>query len=180
MKHEEARSRARSAGAAAAVTTMLAAMIAAGSAGTTFWGWQKVFSLVTREGEGGIQHFAVPPGLWQLGLATTAAAVLIFACSAMLFKVASAYHQRSLTHVAEMATTRNIEAAVRLTLSSGVAKSEICTALARLGERLIERETKVLAQEESIELSMFPEILKACRDLLQVVLKVKPGGGALG
>jgi len=173
MHHAEARGRARRTGLIVALITFLATAVSSLGVYVTWRGWVRLFEFVNKSENPRI-GYVIPERLWELGLATTGAVLLIAGGATLLFNVARNQQQVYLVHTREMDVTRRIEAAVRLALSSRVAKDkEVRSAFEKLAEQLLRPQN--VEAEYGAELSAMPEIVKALRELVETVLKSKSG-----
>lgn len=154
MKHEEARVQGQNERRTASLLTGSGLLIAVMAASVAIGGWWTII-------EAGNQRGGVPPGLWELGVATSAAVLLLGGAATGLFKAAHPYSLRARAHDAEMEWTRKVETAVRLSL---VAKCEALApesreALKSLGLQLIAEKGDASPSLPSDSPSLSPEML---------------------
>jgi hypothetical protein len=177
MKHEEARVRGRTERSMGFVLSTLAAAAALGATYITFTGWTAVLTK-------GLEAGVIPPGLWELAIATSAAVLLIGGIATGLFKAAQSYYARARAHDAEMEWTRKVETAVRLSLAAkcdGLAP-EAREALKDLGLELLGYQAP--ADGAFPAPSLTPELLAAAFDkgveqlaaVLNLIKGAKGGG----
>ncbi len=154
MKHEEARVQGKNERRAASLLTMVGLLIAMMAACVAIGGWWTIMDV-------GIQRGGVPPGLWELGVATSAAVLLLGGAATGLFKAAHPYSLRARAHDEEMEWTRKVETAVRLSLVAkcGGLAPESREALKALGLQLLVEKKDSSASSPTESHSLSPEIL---------------------
>ena len=146
--------------------TCLAGTATLGGLGAAYRGWTKVVGLVGHEPKTGLS--VVPDHLWVIVVATTGVLLLIAGASALLFRVAAQFYDRSLGHTRDAGFTRQIETAIRVILSlEPNAHDGINDGLSVLAVRLLQRgEEPSSGRQVPDDLSTIPETVKELLDLL--------------
>ena len=172
MKAHEANERSDFAKISARRVTVFASIVASVAAIVVLCGWSVTFINIAIR-----KDFEIPENMWQFGVVTTAAAIMLAGLSTLLFSVAKHHYWRVDQFSDEHDSTRRIEAAVRLALSSGITDNEnIKNTFMKFGEKLLERSTKSPETDASPDLSIVPEIVKKIQDLIEAISKAKRSG----
>jgi hypothetical protein len=173
-KHEEAVLRARGVGFIGFCLNVVGAFLAVASGAGAVAGWCTIVSFVSFDARTGERH--VPDRLWIVVVATTGAVLLIGGAATLLFNVAKHFYDRSARYDAEADFTRNVEAAIRITIAARDARPGAIrdTALDQLAAGLMQRPESEKADADADLGSTLSTAVSELREVVDLLNKVRP------